>query len=432
MWQYKSYYTMQILGRSKAAFFKKSNWQYCCCLYLCMLASSSFAQRPVNEIEITHMLSDTSRQRDLIDIGKAIFKIKAPQSPDSTGQKVYFSVLPFSTAVPGGGHALITSTTAGFYLGDREDTYMSRVTFTPYTNFGKRFGLPIRSYIWLKENKWVVDGDIRILKYPQNTWGLGRAHKDADGLLVDYAYLRFYQHFLKRISNGFFIGGGYNLDCRMGIDPKDDDTRLRDYTGYAYGTSPSQRTVSSGLSIDMIFDTRANSINPLDGNYANLQFRVNPQFLGSDQSWQSLYLELRRYHRFTTDPNKQHMLAVRNFFWTVFNSKAPYLDLPNIGSDIFNSSGRGFEQGRFRGKSLFYLETEYRRDISQDGFLGFVVFANANTVSGPKSTLFWNWNPGAGAGLRIKFNKNSGTNMGIDYAFSKHHSGIRLTLGEVF
>ncbi len=123
-------------------------------MVLLVLADTAYAQRPVNEIETTKHLADTSKQRDLIDIGKEILHIKPPQHVDSTGKKIYFSFLPFSTNVPGGGHALITSTTAGFYLGDRSDTYMSKMTFTPYTNFGKRFGLPIRSYTWLKENEY--------------------------------------------------------------------------------------------------------------------------------------------------------------------------------------------------------------------------------------------------------------------------------------
>lgn len=398
---------------------------------LCFIGFTASAQRPVNEIEVSDFKADTVNQRDLIDVAKRLFKVKPPETVDSTGKKVYFSFLPFSTAVPGGGHALITTTTAGFYLGDRKNTHMSRVTFTPYTNFGERFGFPIRSYVWLKENKWVIDGDIRILKYPHDVWGLGKQHDEADFLRLDYTYFRFYQHALRRIKGGFFLGGGYDLDYRMNIRSRD-AVSLADYTGYRHGTEDKEYILSSGLSLNMIYDTRANSINPWAGNYANLQFRVNPTFLGSDYSWQSLFVEARRYHRFTKDPNKQNMLAVRNFFWTVFNSKAPYLDLPNIGWDPYNSSGRGFPLSRFRGKSLYYLETEYRKDITKNGLLGFVAFTNFTTVSGPQSSLFWNWNVAAGAGARIKFNKKSGTNIAIDYGFSKHYKGLNVTLGEVF
>ncbi|WP_211302313.1 hypothetical protein [Dyadobacter jiangsuensis] len=54
---------------------------------------------------------------------------------------------------------------------------MSKLSFTPYTNFKKRFGLPIRSYLWLKENSWVISGDSRLMVYPSYTWGLGRQYK---------------------------------------------------------------------------------------------------------------------------------------------------------------------------------------------------------------------------------------------------------------
>ncbi len=389
------------------------------------------AQSLVNEIEKTSFESDTSRQRDLIDIGREILDIRPPEGQKSTGKKMYFSFLPFSTSVPGGGTALITSTTAGFYLGDRSDTYLSQVTFTPYTNFGKRFGFPIRSYVWLKENKWVIDGDIRWLKYPHETWGLGTEHGSDENINLDYTYVRFYQHVLKRIRGGFFMGMGYDLDYRVNIRSKSDQS-LADFTDYSWGTSEAGSSVSSGLSLNLIFDTRSNSINTLDGNYANLQFRVNPTFMGSSDNWSSLYMEVRKYYRLTDDFNKQNMLAFRNFFWTVFNSKTPYLDLPNLSWDPYNSSGRGLPLSRYRGKSLYYLEGEYRRDITTNGLLGFVVFANATTVSGPKSTLFGNWNLATGAGARIKFNKASGTNIAIDYGFSKGYRGLSLGLGEVF
>lgn len=398
-------------------------------LFMCNLRL--YAQRPVHEIEVTKFVADTSKQLDLIDLGKRLFAIKPPAGVDSTGQKVYFSILPFSQNVPGGGHALITSTTAGFYLGDRKTTYISRVNFTPYTNFGKRIGIPIRSYIWLKENTWVIDGDIRLLKYPHETWGVGKEHGSAEKIMLDYTYFRFYQHALKRIKGGFFMGFGYDLDYRMQIRSKN-ETALSDFTSYPYGTEHGASYVSSGLSVNLIYDTRANSINTWDGNYANLQFRVNPKFMGSTIPWQSLFVETRRYHRLTDDPNRQHMIAVRNFFWTIFGSRAPYMELPNLGWDPYNSSGRGLPLSRYRGKSLYYTEGEYRRDITANGFLGFVVFANLTTVSGPQSKLFINWSPGLGAGARIKFNKKSGTNIAIDYGMSKGHRSIHLSLGEVF
>ncbi|MEO8885283.1 MAG: hypothetical protein ABI367_04410, partial [Mucilaginibacter sp.] len=76
-------------------------------------------------------------------------------------------------------------------------------------------------------------------------------------------------------------------------------------------------------------------------------------------------------------------------------------------------------------------ESEYRRDITKDGLLGFVLFADVTTVSG-SGTLLKTWHPAAGTGLRIKFNKGSNTNIGIDYGFSKGYNALILNLGEAF
>jgi hypothetical protein len=128
----------------------------------------------------------------------------------------------------------------------------------------------------------------------------------------------------------------------------------------------------------------------------------------------------------------KNILAFWAYYWTVFDSPAPYLDLPAIGMDPYNRSGRGIEQNRYRGKRLIYFETEYRRDITRNGVLGFVLFANINSAGQPITNDFAYWNPAAGAGLRIKFNKKSDTNICIDYGLSKDYSTLILGLGEAF
>jgi hypothetical protein len=143
-------------------------------------------------------------------------------------------------------------------------------------------------------------------------------------------------------------------------------------------------------------------------------------------------LDVRKYVPLNpSNKNQQNTLAFWSYLWTVFDSNAPYLDLPSVGWDPYNRSGEGLDQSRYRGKTLFYLQSEYRRDITGDGLLGFVVFANATSVSG-SGTLFKSWHPAAGTGLRIKFNKGSNTNIGIDYGFSKGYNAFILNLGETF
>jgi len=392
---------------------------------LCVLA-----QNPSDAIKENNVMQDTSYQTDLIDLGKKVLKIKPEEIKRERNRKVYFSILPLSTEIPGGGRALITSTTAGFYLGDRKTTYLSTATFAPYFNFRGRFGLPLRTSIWLKDNSWNIRGDTRFLVYPEYTWGLGSGQDADDKIKVDYNYIRVYQSALKRIKPYFFAGIGYNFDYFYNI--QGDEPGLSEFTGYPHGTSKGSNSRSSGISLNLLYDTRNNDFNPIPGSYANLIYRVNPTFLGSSATWRSLYADFRKYIPFAKRPSQQNVLALWSYYWTVLDRDVPYLNLPSIGMDPSNRSGRGFDHNRYRGEGLIYLEAEYRRDITRNGLFGFVVFASANSVTQSDRYKFSQFNPAMGGGLRVKFNKGSNTNIAFDYGFSKGYSGFTLGLGEAF
>lgn len=392
-----------------------------------------FAQSPIDK---SHLNIDTAGKKDIIDVARGLFKAKPRPFSANEKKKVYFSFLPVSTAVPGGGAVLMTATTAGIYLGNPKDTYMSTFTFMPYYNFKARYGLPIRSSIWLNRNSWNIQGDTRIMDYPQYTWGLGGGQPESERLLVDYNYIRFYQSALKRVTSFFFAGIGYNFDYYLDIENSDltaagKKNTIAGFTGYPYGTSTDKNSSSSGISLNLLYDTRQNAFNPVPGAYVNLVYRDASEIFGGNTNWQSLYIDLRKYFSIGHSARK-NMIALWTYYWTVLGTNAPYLELPTIGMDPYNRSGRGIEQNRYRGKRLIYFETEYRRDITKNGLLGFVLFANVDAAAQPRSDKFVYWNPAGGGGLRIKFNKKSGTNICLDYGISRYHSSVIIGLGEAF
>jgi hypothetical protein len=124
-------------------------------------------------------------------------------------------------------------------------------------------------------------------------------------------------------------------------------------------------------------------------------------------------------------------------FWTydvvTLQGKPPYLSLPNTGSDMYGNTGRGYIQGRFRGKDMLYFESEYRFGITHNGLIGGVVFANVQSFSETVSRKFEVLWPALGTGLRVKLNKYSNTNVCFDYAVGLGGSqGIFVNLGEIF
>ncbi len=375
-------------------------------------------------------LHDTAHQKDLMDVYKGWFKLPPQSKNPHPEDKVYFTLNPLANAPTSSGNALVTSTTANVYLGPKSTTFLSTATFAPYFNFNKRFGLPLRSNIWLKDNSWNIQGDIRFLVYPQYTWGLGTSHTNQDKEWVNYKYIRFYQAVLKRVGSHLFVGLGYDLDYHFNIG-SDTGVNLIKFTGYPYGLYGN--SLSSGITFNLLYDTRNRNIYPFPGTFLNIVYRQNPGFLGNVHPWQSIFADLRKYLQLNSSskPNQQNTLAFWSFLWLNSNTGTPYLDLPSTGWDEYNRSARGFDQNRYRGNALYYFETEYRRDITKNGLFGMVLFSNINTVSG-SGTFFQSWHPAGGTGLRIKFSKASNTNFAIDYAFSKGYRTVLFNFSETF
>jgi outer membrane protein assembly factor BamA len=403
-------------------------------LFCCFWSFSLLAQNPTGTLVPPDKMDvDTSGKRDIIGVGIKLLHLHIKKKPKVNGQRVYYSIIPLGTSVPGGGEALITATNAAFVLGDDpKNTFLSNVTFSPSTNLRGEWNVPFHSNIWSPKNKWNFEGDYRLTYFPQYTWGLGGNTAPSNKELVRYTYIRFYQSALRRIANKpfLFAGIGYNLDYHINIRPDNDSVNLTKFTGYKYGTGNGSNSFSSGLSFNLLYDTRNNSLNPLPGWFYNIVVRANPKLLGSDNNWYSLYVDARKYISF--DPNRWNVLAFWSYLWTTMGTSAPYLDLPAITWDANQRSGRGFYPSRYTGKTLFDFETEYRRSITRDELLGFVVFASVNSVTQPHTSNFSYVHGAAGAGIRIKFNKHSGTNFGCDFAASKGYDAVYFSLGEAF
>ncbi|TDW99903.1 BamA/TamA family outer membrane protein [Dinghuibacter silviterrae] len=370
-------------------------------------------------------------QRDLIDL----FLIITGRNPDKRllkkeGQspRLHISAAPAIQYSLETGLGVNFTGNAGFYLVRDSETNLSSVLASVTGTQNQQLICPIQSSIWTKDNKYNFVGDWRYMEFPEKTYGLGGHTTDADAVDLNYNYLRFYQYILRKVAKDFFIGPGYQLDIHYDIQQLNlSPGEVTPFDAYGYKSS----SYSSGVALDVLYDTRKNSINPEGGSfYGNLVVRQNLTFLGSDQDWNSVLVDVRKYF---SVGHKNNVLAFWSFDWFTLSGKPPYLDLPSTAWDTYDNTGRGYVQSRFRGKSLLDLEGEFRFGILNDGLLGGVIFANCQSVSDPGTgqfNVFW---PGAGAGLRIKFNKFSKTNICVDYGFGLNGSnGLFLNLGEVF
>jgi len=374
--------------------------------------------------------SDSVRQQtDLIDIGMKAFG-RDPRSRTQTTEEIKaglkISAGPIIEYLKATGVAYGAAGSGGFITDTSRQTNFSSMLLTIKYTQRKQFLLPFQSSIWLPGNKYYFLGDWRFMHYPQDTYGFGGRTTETNVYIVSYKYLRFYETAFKRVFDNFYAGIGYRFDDHWQIEQLLIDPRyITDFTKYGY----SKTSVSSGVTLNLLYDTRRNSINPVAGGfYSNIEYRYNFTELGSTHAWSGLLIDIRKYIRL---PHRM-ILALWSYNVFTLHGNPPYLDLPATGSDTYNNTGRGYEQGRFLGKNMIDLEAELRFPITGNGLLGGVVFANAESLS-EFSDRFEVVSFACGIGLRVKFNKLSNANVAIDYGVGKNGSHSFFgNLGECF
>ncbi|HEY9196266.1 MAG TPA: BamA/TamA family outer membrane protein [Mucilaginibacter sp.] len=371
--------------------------------------------------------ADTAYEKDIFDVVKSVFtKAKAKATVDSVTTKPVLSILP---AV---GYTLQTALAAtisgNIAFRTNPAARISTITINPAYTQKRQVIIPLQANIWTKDNQFNLISDLRFYKYPQSSFGLGSNSDIKNENPLVYSFFRFNETVLRNIGGDFFAGLGYIFDDRWNMSEKGQlNGQVSDYERYG----PVTRAISTGLTFNLQFDSRDNTINPSRGFYASLNYRDNFKFLGSTTPWRSLIIDVRKYYRFPA--NSDNVLAFWSYNWLVLNGRPAYLDLPATGHDPNFTTGRGYIQGRFRGTQMVYLESEYRFKLTRNGLVGGVLFLNGQSFSAAPGSALQAVQPGYGPGLRIKLNKVSKTNIAVDYGFGREGSkGLFINVGEVF
>jgi hypothetical protein len=396
-------------------------------------------------------------QADIFDVIRKLMK-KPPKPAGAALSQTNPSFLPVIGYSPANGAVLGMAISVTTRLGDPAVTKLTSALVNASITTKDQLILSLRYDLYTAGNKWYISGDNRMLFFTQPTYGLGiygltgqpytfnfnGVSVTTKGSLeqpMKYNYLRLYETFLRKINESHWYAGAgimidYNFDIRDESLKLDSPVHLTSHYIYSqyYGFNDTKYN-TNGLAFQIRHDSRDNPINPYNGNYLSVTYRVNPTFLGSSQSSTMLYYEYRTY----VNVNKaipQNLIAF--WFWgtNVLTGRVPYLELPSITWDTYNRSGRGYIQGRFRGENMLYGESEFRFRMTKDGLLGGVAFIDATTASNPlphvTQGLFDAVAPGGGVGLRIKMNKADRTNITVDYGMGYGFSGIYLNLREAF
>jgi hypothetical protein len=392
-----------------------------------LIAQSDSLQRQQPELKKSVLEKDFS---DLIRGSgkKDKHKILHPNDTADDRTKKQFSFIPAAGYSLQTGFAGILSANLAYYTDTASDQKLSSIsTSVTYTEYNQTL-IPLTVNIWTKNNKYNFISDNRYIDYPSNIYGLVGRTDPNKGHQIAFYSIKLHETILKSVAKNFYVGAGVYFDKFWNISVLDSVTRrLNRIINRQLGSNE----VASSIVLKALYDNRLNQINAKNGWFVNTVYRDSRTFFGSDNNWQSLLIDVRKYLPFPA--HSKNTLALWSFNWLTLGGTPPYLLMPSTGWDDQYNTGRGYIQGRFRGNNMFYFESEYRFNISRNGFLGGVVFGNLQYFTPEISQQFQVLSPGYGGGLRLKLNKHSGANLCIDYGFGKDGSrGFFVNLGEVF
>jgi hypothetical protein len=415
-------------------------WMIAACLVL--LTCHSFAQ---------------DEPKDLTGIFRKWKKNPAPSSTDEiVVGKTLYSVLPFAGYAPANGFVLGGAASLTHLFG-QPPTSISSGMFDIQATTKKQIITNARTKIYLKDNKWFLQGDWRFLIFTQTTYGLGIQNPDDPkpefhinnleetggtwGDPMKYNQFRFHEDVSRKIGNSsFYAGLGVAIDQHFSINDERLDT-LTDSPDfyitnhYSYSVKNNfnpEKYGSNGIKFTLLTDTRDHIGNCYKGYCVSASMIYNIKIgNNSQQSTRLLYEAM--YYLGLSKKRPRHILAFWSWGSFLMQGNVPYLALPAIGWDTYNRSGRGFIQGRYRGLNMIYNETEYRFPISKNGLFGGALFVNATNASSYDQKLFDKVAVGVGGGIRIQFDNRSRTNLGIDFGMGSDRSrGIYFNLQETF
>ncbi len=289
-------------------------------------------------------------------------------------------------------------------------------SFLSYT-LNKQFAIENDFQIWLKENKFYINGAIDYSRFPQYYYGIGNNTKEGDKFMVSFDVYRIKSKGLIRLFDQFYTGLFFHHE---NLYNQDKQFAIRTAAMETYGT---MGFTANGIGGIIMIDKRDNPLNPANGSYFEASYTNYKNIFNNTHEFESIMMDTKKYY---TLPNR--IIWNGNLYFNLNFGDVPYKLLPEIGGPRFL---RGYYRGRFRDNTMFVLQQEFRMPVYKR--IGIAVFGGIGAVGKTltllkTNTIHYNY----GLGLRIKVDKKNNANFRIDYGMTKDSHGLYIVFGEAF
>ena len=254
--------------------------------------------------------------------------------------------------------------------------------------------------VFTTRNEFYFEGESDYYNYSYYYWGIGENRVPKE--LYNVKFPRFLLNAYRKIEGKFYLGIDYYYENDMMFN-NNSDSALN--TQELIGGNGS---VSSGIGVDILFDTRDSIFFPHHGWYIKGVSYFNSTQLGATQKYGKAITDVSWYHSLT----KSTILALTQHNQVSWGD-VPFNQLALIGG---TRQIRGYYMGYYRDNVLSYFQGEARVHLFDR--VGGVVFG---TISAYGNFHTFPENPvpifAEGVGLRYNYVKKQHINLRADIAF---------------
>ncbi|WP_223033995.1 BamA/TamA family outer membrane protein [Hanstruepera marina] len=182
-------------------------------------------------------------------------------------------------------------------------------------------------------------------------------------------------------------------------------------------------TITNGLELNILFDTRDNVYYSTTGNMINAKWITYAEWFGNEVNANKITANFNKYFAMR---DQKDVLAAR-FSGTFGLGNIAFEQQAIVGGNDI----RGYSEGKYRGNTVMALQGEYRLNFAKR--MGVVGFAGIATLFGADNDDFdGEVLPGGGVGFRYRAFKDTKFNIGLDAALGKDDWGVYFRIGEAF
>ena len=230
----------------------------------------------------------------------------------------------------------------------KRDTANSLSSINPiaFYTLEKQYGLWVDHNLYTNQNKWFLQGRLRLQHFPLFYYGIGPETRPENPARVDATQLMIRERLLRSVGPNLYAGLHADFQRHSSLVFKADESNPMEKPKGANGST----NLAFGLGI--MLDTRNSVLNAREGVFSELAFLRYDDAWGSDFNYTTFISDNRYY----TSINSRDVLAFQ-LRAQVNVGEIPFNQLALLGNENIM---RGYYTGRYRDNSLLAFQTEYR------------------------------------------------------------------------